>query len=171
MTRRLAATSPRCGSCARPSVCAASLRKRGCAYFGASPLLRKPTQPTQRAPLRDAALRRFSLRSKVPFETASECRSCFFGAFPHRPRRERKCSPVVGVWTLGRRDGFEGHPNGGVRVVITSASRCAIDFPDTTTRSRESSNIASSISIPELLFPLLTHKAELSRRRAGTRRV
>ena len=29
--------------------------------------------------------------------------------------------------------------------VITSVSWCAIDFPDTTTRSRESSNIASSI--------------------------
>ena len=28
-------------------------------------------------------------------------RSCFFGAFPHRPRRERKRSPVVGVRTLG----------------------------------------------------------------------
>ena len=135
------------------------------------PLLRQPTQPLHRAPLRDAALRRFSLRSKVPFETASECRSCFFGAFPHRPRRERKRSPVVGVRTLGRRDGFEDHPNGGVWKVITSVSWCAVDFPDTTTRSRESSNIASSISIPDLLFPLPTHKAELSRRRAGTRRV
>ena len=104
-------------------------------------------------------------------ETASECRICFFGAFPYRPRRERKRSPVVGVRTLGRRDGFEGHPNGGVRKVITSVSWCAIDFPDTTTRSTESSNIASSISIPDLIFPLPTHKAELSRRRAGTRRV
>ena len=27
------------------------------------------------------------------------------------------------------------------------------------------------ICIPDLLFPLLTHKAELGRRRAGTRRV
>ena len=29
----------------------------------------------------------------------------------------------------------------------------------------------SGICIPDLLFPLPTHKAELSRRRAGTRRV
>ena len=70
-----------------------------------------------------------------------------------------------------RIEAFEGHPNGGVRKVITSVSWCAIDFPDTTTRSTESSNIASSISIPDLIFPLPTHKAELSRRRAGTRRV
>ena len=142
-------------------------RSEGITYLCFGNQLNRPIAP----PLRDAALRRFSLRSKVPFETASECRSCFFGAFPHRPRRERKLSPVVGVRTLGRCDGFEGHPNGGVRVVITSVSWCATVFPDTTTRSRESSNIASSICIPDLLFPLPTHKAELSRRRAGTRRV
>ena len=75
------------------------------------PLLRQPTQPLHRAPLRDAALRRFSLRSKVPFETASECRSCFFGAFPYRPRRERKRSPVVGVRTLVRRGIPPLHPH------------------------------------------------------------
>ena len=57
------------------------------------------------------------------------------------------------------------------RTVIESLRlRCA-DPVAKLTEALDADAMDPGICIPDLLFPLPTHKAELSRRRAGTRRV
>ena len=91
----------------------------------------------------------------------------FFGEFLiescHRQISQKVCGGLQGNDALMVREVLQS-------VIESLRLRCA-DPVAKLTEALDAYAMDPGICIPDLLFPLPTHKAELSRRRAGTRRV